>query len=284
MISRPRKRFAQHWLHSEPVLQAIVAAAQLNPHDRVLEIGPGTGILTERLLAAVNALVSVEIDRDLAVELAKRFSDRQNFLLIEQDFLTLDLHHYLSDFPQWQHPNKVVANIPYNITGPILERLLGTLTQPVTPAFDSIVLLVQKEVADRLCARPASKAYGALTIRVQYLAACEQICSVPAKAFYPPPKVDSAVVRLTPRPIAQPAMSVQHLEMLLKAGFSSRRKMLRNNLKPWVEPETLSQLLEHLHQSPQARAEELSLTDWISLSDSLLPVASERDNVVEPCS
>ena len=200
----PRKQFAQHWLRSEKALASIIGAAELKPSDRVLEIGPGTGILTRPLLTAAETVVSVEIDRDLCRILAQKLGATKNFLLLQGDFLTLDLESVLQPLPTFQTPNKVVANIPYNITGPILEKLLGTIAEPVAKPWDSIVLLVQKEVALRLCARPDSRNFGALSVRVQYLAGCEFICDVPAKAFQPPPKVDSAVVRLRPRSIATP--------------------------------------------------------------------------------
>ncbi|NJK99979.1 MAG: 16S rRNA (adenine(1518)-N(6)/adenine(1519)-N(6))-dimethyltransferase RsmA [Spirulinaceae cyanobacterium SM2_1_0] len=265
----PRKRFAQHWLRSEAVLAAIVAAADLQPRDRVLEIGPGRGALTERLLSEVAALLAVEIDRDLCRQLVRQFGDRNNFLLLEGDILKLELATPLHDFPRFQNPNKVVANIPYNITGPILQRLLGTIAQPATPVYDLMVLLVQQEIADRLSAQPSNKAFGALSVRVQYLATCEQICSVPASAFQPKPQVNSAVIRLRPRSLATPARNPRQLENLLKLGFGNRRKMLRNNLKSLLTPDELSQHLIALDANPQARAENLSLEQWIALSDRL---------------
>lgn len=267
MTPQPRKQFAQHWLRSDKALNQIVAAAALSKCDRVLEIGPGTGILTRRLLPLAESVVAVEIDRDLCQLLAKQLGKVENFLLLQGDFLSLDLDASLTSFPAFQNPNKVVANIPYNITGPILEKLLGTISQPAAKPFDSIVLLVQKEVAQRLYAKPGSKAFGALSVRVQYLAECELICIVPAGAFHPPPKVDSAVVRLRPRITEPPADDPKHLETLLKLGFAEKRKMLRNNLKGIVERDRLTQLLEQLEVNPQARAEDLSVAQWVALSN-----------------
>ena len=267
MTPQPRKQFAQHWLRSDKALNQIVAAAALSKCDRVLEIGPGTGILTRRLLPLAESVVAVEIDRDLCQLLAKQLGKVENFLLLQGDFLSLDLDTSLTSFPAFQNPNKVVANIPYNITGPILEKLLGTISQPAAKPFDSIVLLVQKEVAQRLYAKPGSKAFGALSVRVQYLAECELICIVPAGAFHPPPKVDSAVVRLRPRMTEPPANDPKHLETLLKLGFAEKRKMLRNNLKGIVERDRLTQLLEQLEVNPQARAEDLSVAQWVALSN-----------------
>lgn len=269
MKPKARKQFAQHWLRSEKALNQIVKAADLQPCDRLLEIGPGTGVLTRRLLAAVESVVAVEIDRDLCQRLVKSLGQHENFLLLQGDILSLNLHQYLAAFPKFQHPNKVVANIPYNITGPILQTLLGTIAQPVNPAFELMVLLVQKEVAQRLCAKPGNKEFGALSVRVQYLADCDWICDVPAKAFSPPPKVDSAVVRLHPRLIAPSADHPQQLETLVKLGFASKRKMLRNNLKSVSDRDKINQLLEQVDSHPQARAEDLSVSQWVALANRL---------------
>lgn len=267
---RPRKRFAQHWLRDEKVLFKIVEAANLSPRDRLLEIGPGTGILTKKLLPHAASVTAVEIDRDLWEKLRQKFRDYSNFLLLAGDILSLDLEALLADQdPKFQQPNKVVANIPYNITGPILEKLLGRIGQPAKNPYESIVLLVQKEVADRLYATPGHKAFGALSVRVQYLADCELICPVPAKAFYPPPKVESAVVRLKPRLIQPSAEDPRQLETLVRVGFANKRKMLKNNLKGLIESDRLTQILEQLKINPQARAEELSIEQWVSLSNQL---------------
>ena len=266
---RPRKQFGQHWLRDENILDRIINAAALSDRDRVLEIGPGTGNLTTRLLSQVSALVSVEIDRDLCKKLVLKFGDRDNFLLVQEDFLQSNLDSLLQDFPKFQHPNKVVANIPYNITGPIIEKLLGKIATPAPQQYESIVLLVQKEVGERLVAVPGSKAYAALSIRVQYLADCEIICDVPARSFYPPPKVDSVVVRLRPRTLEYPADNPRQLETLIKLGFASRRKMLKNNLKSLIDTDELNRLLAELNFNAQCRAEDLSLSDWILLSNKI---------------
>lgn len=277
MKVQPRKQFGQHWLRSEKVLNKIVEAAQLSNRDcstssasdRVLEIGPGTGILTRKLLPLAQSVLAVEIDRDLSKLLVKQLGNVENFLLLQADFLSVDLETTLKDFPKFQNCNKVVANIPYNITGPILEKLLGTIAEPAKQPFDLIVLLVQKEVAERLYAKPHSKAYGALSVKVQYLADCELICHVPAGAFYPPPKVDSAVVRLRPRKFEPAAIEPKHLNHLVKLGFAEKRKMLRNNLKSVLERDRLNQILEELQINPQARAEDLSTSEWVNLSNIL---------------
>ncbi|WP_421655117.1 16S rRNA (adenine(1518)-N(6)/adenine(1519)-N(6))-dimethyltransferase RsmA [Leptothermofonsia sp. ETS-13] len=275
------KKFGQHWLRSEKALSKVVAAAELTTGDRVLEIGPGTGILTRQLLPLAESVIAVEIDRDLCEILTKKLGKIENFLLLQGDFLTLDLNALLQPFPKFQNPNKVVANIPYNITGPILEKLLGTIARPNPRPFEAIVLLVQREVAHRLTAKPGSTQFGALSVRVQYLAECQFICEVPAKAFQPPPKVDSAVVRLHPRPIDVPAQDPCQMETLIKLGFSSKRKMLRNNLKSLIDSDQLSHLLEQLNVNPQSRAEDLSVENWVALSnefDAFLLATGSRQN------
>ncbi len=262
----PRKRFGQHWLQSDKILDQIVTAADLKSDEIVLEIGPGKGALTRRLIDFVK-VVAIEIDRDLCQFLVKKLGNNDNFVLLQGDILSLDINPLIDNFPRFQYPTKVVANIPYNITGPIIEKLLGTISRPSETKYKSIVLLVQKEVGERLTAKPGSRDFGALTVRVQYLADCELICDVPANCFYPPPKVDSVVVRLTPRDIATPANDTKLLETLVKVGFSSKRKMLKNNLKSLIDVDKLEQLLTELHIKNEARGEELGLTDWVNLSN-----------------
>lgn len=268
-MTKTRKQFGQHWLRSEKALGKIVSSAELSKRDRVLEIGPGTGVLTRQLFSQAEAVVAVEIDRDLCALLTKKLGQIDNFLLLQGDFLSIDLDELLIPAPAFQNPNKVVANIPYNITGPILEKLLGTIGHPNPKPFDSIVLLVQKEVALRLCANPKSTHFGALSVRVQYLADCQFICDVPAKAFQPPPKVDSAVIRLRPRTVKNPAHNPRQMQTLIRLGFSSKRKMLRNNLKSLIEGDRLTQILEQLEVNPQARAEDLSVANWVDLSNTV---------------
>ncbi len=271
MAQRARKRFGQHWLRSDQVLNQIVAAAEVARGDRLLEIGPGQGVLTQRLLQTPAQVLAVEIDRDLCLQLSEQLIAEMasgQFRLIEADFLKLDFEQALLDFEQ-ARPNKVVANIPYYITAPILEKLLGTLRAPNPQPFENIVLLVQKEISDRLCAEPGTRANGALTIRAQYLADCEEICPVPPDAFKPPPKVDSAVIRLRPRPCPTPAQNPARLSQLVKVGFAQKRKMLRNNLQSIVDRDLLNATLERLAINPQVRAEDLGVAEWVALSDAI---------------
>jgi 16S rRNA (adenine1518-N6/adenine1519-N6)-dimethyltransferase len=280
---RPRKRFGQHWLRSETVLATITAGANLQPSDRVLEIGPGQGVLTRSLLPKVAQVVAVEIDRDLCQSLRQQWGQRPAFTLVEGDFLALYAAGLEKRGALWDAGgmvcNKVVANIPYNITGPILEALLGTIAAPRQPALETLVLLVQQEVAQRLCAKPGTKACGALTQRVRYLADCEILCAVPPSAFSPPPQVQSSVIRLQPRPFALVAQSPNHLQRLLQLGFSAKRKMLRNNLKAHIENDRLLSSLATVGLEPNVRAEDLSLEQWILLSNYLVEMSNDVCNL-----
>ena len=266
-MPRPRKRFGQHWLRDPQILNQILAAAELSMGDRVLEIGPGQGVLTKGIVPFTQAVVAVEVDRDLVQKLRQQFQASERLHLIEGDFLDVDLTAALADYPNFQSLNKVVANIPYYITGPILEKLLGRIRQPNPQPYESIVLMVQKEIAERLYAQPGTKAFNGLSVRVQYLADCQLICPVPSSAFKPAPKVESAVVRLRPRPFPQQATNPKLLETLVKQGFSQKRKMLRNNLKSLVERDQVTAVLESMAINPQVRPEQLSVENWIALSN-----------------
>lgn len=273
---RPQKRLAQHWLKSEKALKEIITAADLKKEDIVLEIGPGTGVLTRQLLATARTTIAIELDQALIEHLKEKFRNNQNLILLQGDFLKLNLDEIVAE-----RPNKVVANIPYNITGPILEKLLGSIAQP-QQQYKTIVLLVQKEIAERICAQSGSKTFGALSVRTQYLADCQLIALVPAKAFSPPPKVDSAIIALTPRPFPLAVTSPKRLEQLVKLGFANRRKMLRNNLKRIISPEALERILEKLEITPLARAEAISVSNWVQLSnevDTLLHSPSQKQEM-----
>ena len=264
---RARKRFGQHWLVDESVLDRIVAAAELVPGQRVLEVGPGRGALTERLLASpLQALVAVELDRDLVAGLRQRFGGDPRFQLIEGDALEVPLRAAGTE-----PPTKVVANIPYNITGPLLERLVGRLDRPVHPPYDRLVLLVQQEVGERIRALPGSSACSALSVRMQLLARCQSVCPVPPRCFAPPPKVMSEVILLEPLPPEQlldPVVARQ-VESLLRRCYASRRKMLRNTLAGVLPPEELAGLAADAGVDLAQRPQELSPAQWVSLATGL---------------
>jgi len=261
---RARKRFGQHWLVDGAVLDRIVAAAEIAPGDRVLEVGPGRGALTERLLATpLAALLAVELDRDLVAGLRHRFGQEPRFQLLEGDALKLPLAP-----PEGPAPQKVVANIPYNITGPLLERLVGRLDRPVLPPYQRLVLLVQQEVGERIRAAPGSSAYSALSVRLQLLARCSAICPVPPRCFAPPPKVMSEVILLEPLPAEQllPPPTARQLEMLLRRCFAARRKMLRNSLAGLAPEPQLAELAAAAGVELSQRPQELAPPAWVLLA------------------
>ena len=262
-----RKRFGQHWLRDAAVLNAIVQAAELQPGDRVLEVGPGRGVLTERLLASDASMVqAIELDRDLVAGLTERFSADPRFQLRQGDVLETPL-----DCADGMPATKVVANIPYNITGPLLERLIGRLDRPVEPPYQRLVLLVQKEVAERIRARPGQSCFSALSVRMQLLAHCTSVCAVPPRCFQPPPKVQSEVIQLDPFPVEKrlaPRLARQ-VESLLKQAFLARRKMLRNTLGSVLPESQLQQLAGEIGISLQQRPQELAPEHWVALARGL---------------
>lgn len=262
-----RKRFGQHWLRDAAVLDRILEAADLQPQDRVLEVGPGRGALTDRLLASSAAAVhAVELDRDLVTGLQQRFENQPRFSLTQGDVLEVPLL-----LPDACPAGKVVANIPYNITGPLLDRLIGRLDQPVDPPYQRLVLLVQKEVAERIRARPGQSCFSALSVRMQLLADCRSVCPVPPRCFQPPPKVQSEVIALDPYPAEKrlDLARARQVESLLKQAFLSRRKMLRNTLAGVAEPERLQTVAASAGISLQQRPQEISPQAWVALAKGL---------------
>lgn len=262
-----RKRFGQHWLRDERVLEHILSASELQTGDRVLEVGPGRGALTERLLrSSADAVHAVELDRDLVAGLRERFGADPRFSLREGDVLSVPL-----TLPDEGLATKVVANIPYNITGPLLERLIGRLDRPVDPPYQRLVLLVQKEVAERIRVRPGHSSFSALSVRMQLLAKCSTVCPVPPRCFQPPPKVQSEVICIDPLPPHQrpePALA-KRVESLLKQAFLARRKMLRNTLAGVCAPEQLQVLAVEAGIDLQQRPQEVAPSAWIELARGL---------------
>jgi 16S rRNA (adenine1518-N6/adenine1519-N6)-dimethyltransferase len=260
---QPRKRFGQHFLEAAWVTK-LVDALDAQPGDTFLEIGPGRGALTVPLAARVKTLLAVEIDRDLAAALPAKVPDVR---LVQGDFLDVNLTDLLRDSPK---PVRVVGNLPYNVASPILFKLLhdaddGRVLRDAT-------LMLQKEVADRLVARPGAEGYGALAIQVALLADAERILSLPPGAFRPPPKVKSAVVRLRFR---EPRLDVgdrSTFEKLVRGLFLQRRKTLANSLKPVADAvgRSATQLIEQAHVDAGKRPEELTLDDFARLARAML--------------
>ena len=264
----PRKRFGQHWLKDQGVLDQIVYAAKLNSDDCVLEVGPGKGALTEKLIESQASLIqAIEIDRNLIVGLKKRFSNQSKFSLIEGDVLSVPLKA-----ENGMGINKVVANIPYNITGPLLKRLIGQLSQAPENSFETLVLLMQKEVAQRILALPGDSSFSALSVRIQLLAKCQDVCDVPSNCFQPAPKVDSKVVLIKPLISTDPDFYTigALLEKLLTLAFSGRRKKLRNTIGSFVTSnDQIKEFFAYRGISLDQRPQEISPSNWFGLAKAL---------------
>lgn len=253
------RRLGQHFLKDPSAVSRILHACRLQPSDTVVEIGPGRGALTRPLAASGARLFAVELDRALAAGLDSEFAGKPNVTVIEGDFLELPAEALPAD------PLKFVGNLPYYVTGPILRRILRW------PGWTLAVVMVQDEVADRLVAAPGGKAYGPLTLETALRAEAEKIALVRAGAFSPPPKVDSAVVRLAPRRAELGAASEDAVLEAVYASFGQRRKKILNSVSSILrisKPEAEA-ALRRAGIDPSARAETLPLEAFVSLAASL---------------
>ena len=261
---RPRKSLSQNFLTNPEALDAIVAAAELGPGDRVVEIGPGLGVLTRRLLAGGASVLAVELDPRLAEYLRRELYGIDRFELIEADALAL---HPREMFPG--EPFKLVANIPYHITSPLLHAFLEGDRPP-----ELTVLLVQLEVAERVAARPGGMSY--LSAFVQNVTTAEVVARVPAAAFEPEPKVDSAVLRLRRRhePVVPVGAGREPFYRVVQAGFRQRRKQVHNGLARElpVDRERVERALSACGVSADRRPQTLSVEEWACLTGELGPL------------
>jgi 16S rRNA (adenine1518-N6/adenine1519-N6)-dimethyltransferase len=262
---RARKRFGQNFLHDATIIDRIAAAVKPGSDDRVVEIGPGQGALTEALISSGCALDVIELDRDLVPALLATFCVYPRFKLHNADALDFDfaaLHGGDSDDATGQRPLlRVVGNLPYNISTPLIFKLLENCA-----IIQDMHFMLQLEVVQRLAATPGSKHWGRLGIMAQYHCRVEHLFNVPPHAFRPEPKVQSAIVRLTPWADSPwPACDESQLRALVKAAFAQRRKTLRNNLKQILSSDDL----EALGIDPGARAETLELTQFIEITNAL---------------
>jgi len=261
---RPRKALSQNFLTDPAVLDAIVDAAELVPGDRVVEVGPGLGVLTRRLLAAGASVLAVELDARLAAYLRRELGEVPRFELIEADALSL---HPRDCFPGESF--KLVANIPYHVTSPLLHAFLEGERPP-----ELTVLLVQYEVAERVAAPPGRMSY--LSVFVQNVADAEVVARVPASAFEPAPEVESAILRLRRRigPTVPPGPGREDLYRIVQAGFRHRRKQLHNGLgrELPVDREILSAAFAACGIVPDRRPQTLSLAEWACLAGHLAPL------------
>jgi 16S rRNA (adenine1518-N6/adenine1519-N6)-dimethyltransferase len=248
---RPRKGLGQNFLQDESALQKIVAVADLEPADAVLEIGPGLGSLTRHLALAARTVTAVELDQNLFPALNAVLAPYSNVRLVHGDILELDPAELMaaSDYV-------VVANIPYYITSAVIRHLLESTSRP-----RRIVLTVQSEVAERICAGPGDMSLLALSVQVYGKPSIEK--TIPAEAFYPAPKVDSAVVKIEiyPEPVI-PSARLEAFFRLAKSGFGQKRKTLRNSLGALVGRDQAESILTAAGIDPMRRAETLSLEEW----------------------
>jgi 16S rRNA (adenine1518-N6/adenine1519-N6)-dimethyltransferase len=254
-VHTPRKRFGQNFLQDPAVIARIAAAIHPRENDHMVEIGPGQGALTEALVASGCRLDVVELDRDLVTGLLAAFSVYPGFTLHSADALKFDFSGLAGD----GRPLRVVGNLPYNISTPLIFRLLE-----FAPLIADMHFMLQLEVVQRLAAEPGGKAWGRLGIMAQYHCRVEQLFEVPPGAFFPPPKVQSAIVRLIPhRQSPWPDCDEKRLRRVVKAAFAQRRKTLRNNLKGILDADAI----EALGLDPGCRSETLPLTDFIRLAN-----------------
>ena len=253
----PRKRFGQNFLHDPNVIQNIVDAIAPSPNDNMVEIGPGLGALTEHLVDEVGQLAVVELDRDLLPNLKINFATRNHFRIYEGDALRFDYQQIGSDLQA--DKIRIVGNLPYNISTPLLFHLVQYHSSIADMHF-----MLQKEVVDRMVAGVGDKAYGRLGIMLQYYCRIEALFLVPPAAFNPPPKVESAIVRLTPHDTLPITTRCPHtLGKIVTTAFNQRRKTIRNALKSVADDELLSQA----GISPEHRPEQISLAQYTRLTD-----------------
>ncbi len=259
-----QKKFGQNFLIDTHVLDKIIRSAEITKEDMVLEIGPGIGTMTQYLAEAAGKVVAVEIDRNLIPILSETLKDYDNVRIINEDVLKVDIRK-LAEEENGGRPIKVVANLPYYITTPIIMGLFENQV-PV----ESITVMVQKEVAQRMQTGPGSKDYGALSLAVQYYADPYIVANVPPNCFMPRPKVGSAVIRLTRH--AVPPVEVEDEKLMfsvIRAAFNQRRKTLYNGLKNSgeFEEEIIREAIEQLGKGANVRGEALTLEEFARLSN-----------------
>lgn len=258
---KPRKRFGQHFLHDTSVVQRMVQALSIQGEEQLIEIGPGQGALTSALIASKADVTAIELDRDLIPQLQQQFAEKNNFHLIQADALTVDYCALQKEGRKL----RVLGNLPYNISTPILFHLLKQMH-----CIKDMCFMLQKEVVDRICAQAGGSDYGRLSVMVQIACRTERLFGVKPGAFRPPPKVDSAIVLLTPHP--SPPVHIDDaniFQALVRKAFSQRRKTLRNNLRGWLDADTMSKL----GIDPGRRAETLQLTEFATLSNAVKAIA-----------
>lgn len=246
---KPSKRLGQNFLIDKNILNKIIAAADLSPEDVVLEIGPGLGVLTIELAKIAKKVIAIEKDKKMC-EILQKILNAENIENVE--IMNNDTLNAKYKLPNTKY--KIVANIPYYLTSPLIRKFLETSNRPA-----EIILMVQKEVAQRIIAKPPQM--NLLAISVQFYAEPKIIAYVSKDCFYPKPKVDSAIIKIIPKSI--PKINIEKFFKLVKTGFSSKRKMLKNNLSTLLEASQIN--FEKIGLNPKVRAENLSIDEWLKL-------------------
>jgi 16S rRNA (adenine1518-N6/adenine1519-N6)-dimethyltransferase len=253
-----RKRFGQHFLHDKQIIQRLLDVIAPRPGQHFVEIGPGQGALTVPILKIIGELDAVEIDRDLIPHLKMRCADKGNLIVHSVDALEFNF----STLAQSNQSLRVIGNLPYNISTPLIFHLLEFAS-----CFADMHFMLQKEVVDRITAEPNDEAYGRLSIMVQYHCKAVALFHVPPTAFYPPPLVDSKIIRLIPhKEIPYLAEDYQHFTSIVREAFSHRRKILRNSLKEMMPDEKWQQI----GIDSQLRPEQLGVEAYVKISNCLV--------------
>ena len=264
--TRPKKRLGQNFLINPSILDKIVAASEITDTDLALEIGAGLGFLTSSLAASAKQVIAIEVDNALFRELQCKFSEIPEVTLIHGDVLKVDLSALLQQFPRSN--TKVIANLPYSITTPILWKLLNHHRR-----IGICLLMMQKEVAERIVAPPGGKTYGALTVGISYYAETEIVHVLPPNCFYPAPQVESAIVKLKIRDAPKVLVADEALFFrIVRASFQARRKMLRNALlrnNVPITAEALDCIFDQLAIDPRRRGETLDISEFAALANSI---------------
>ena len=254
-----RKRFGQHFLRDEALVEQMLDLVGIGQSDHVLEIGPGLGAMTLPLLQRVNELTVIEVDRDLIA----RWQRNPQVRVIAQDVLQVDIAQWAQGYAD-EGRRRVVGNLPYNISSPILFHLM-----PFAHVVHDQHFMLQKEVVERMVAIPGTAAYGRLSVMLQWRYQMEWILEVPPSAFHPPPKVDSAVVRMVPRAFTSEQLKVaKTLSTLVQVAFSQRRKVLRNTLEPWLTAKGVQANGFDMRR----RAEEVGIAEYTDLAQAVVDV------------
>lgn len=255
-----RKRFGQHFLADKGIIEAIVQAIAPKPQDAMVEIGPGLAALTQPLVERLGHLTVIELDRDLAA----RLRQHPHLQVVESDVLKVDFRAVAHGLHVPQV--RVVGNLPYNISTPILFHLLAQVDVVIDQHF-----MLQKEVIDRMVAQPATADYGRLSVMLQWRYAMENVLFVPPQAFDPPPRVNSAIVRMVPHACA-PAVDVRVLETVVQVAFGQRRKLLRHSLGRWLNERGFAGAFD-----VQRRAEEVPPAEYLSLAQAVSALSLKAD-------